>query len=198
MRVRPFLLQSLICVACLAPAVAASQGLVAEPAAPPDVASPRTYTKDGLKMQVPGNWTVVEDHPSDGENHRRVFIEADKTRFEVLTLDVGVVLIHTSEVLSLPDWAAHLYSLDVGDSQNYGPPKYSAYQLAPGVKAHATQFRHKLFEDDQPYARSLHVLAVKLCGVEWNCYASTWTLEANRNAAEAGIRKILETATFAD
>ena len=195
---RPLLLHSLICVACLAPVVGASQNLVVEPAAAPDVASPRTYTKHGLKMQVPGNWTVVEDHPSDGENQRRVIIEADKTRFEVLNLEVKINLVHTSEVLSLPDWAAHSYSLEVEDSEYYGPPKYSAYQLAPGVKAHATQFQYNLFEDDQPYAQRLHVLAVKQCGEEWNCYASTWTVEANRSAAEAGMQKIIETVTFAD
>lgn len=195
---RPSLLYGLICAASLAPVLAVSQDLVIEPAAAPDVASPRTYTKHGLKMQVPGNWTVLEDYPSDGENQRRVIIEADKTRFEVLSLEVTIIIVHKSEALSLPDWAAHSYSLDVEDSEYYGPPKYSAYQLAPGVKAHATQFKNNLFEDDQPYAQRLHVLAVKRCGEEWNCYASTWTLDANRKAAEAGIRKIMETVTFAD
>lgn len=194
----PVLLGSLLCIACLAPVAAIAQNLVVEPAAAPDVASPKTYTKDGLKMQVPGNWTVVEDHPGDGENQRRVFIEADKNRFEVLNLDVAVILIHTSETLTLPDWAAYLYSLDVGESESYGPPTYTPFQLAPGLKAHATQFQHTVFEDDQPYARRLHVLAVKRCGQQWNCYASTWTLDANRKAAEAGMRMIMETVTFAD
>ncbi len=149
-------------------------------------------------MQVPGNWTVVEDQPSDEENQRRVTIEADKTRFEVLNLEVTINLAHVSEAISLPEWAAYTYALDVDGSEHYGPPRYSAYQLAPGVKAHATQFQHNVWEDDAPYARRLHVLAVKQCGAQWNCYASTWTLEANREAADAGIRKIMETVTFED
>ncbi|KRG52911.1 hypothetical protein [Stenotrophomonas maltophilia] len=195
---KPFLFHSLICVACLAPVTAASRDLIVEPAAAPDVASPTTYTKDGLKMQVPGNWTVIKDHPSNEEDQRHVIIEADKTRFEVLNLEVVINLVHTSVVVSLPDWAAYSYSEEVGDSENYGPPKYSAYQLAPGVEAHATQFQHNIFESNQPYARRLHVLAVKRCSVEWYCYASTRTLSANRKAAEAGIRKIMESVTFAD
>lgn len=178
--------------------MAVSRDFVAEPAAAPDVASTTNYTKDGLKMQVPGNWNVVEDHPSDGANERRVFIEANKTRFEVLTLEVTVHLVPASHVLTLPEWAAHLYSEEVGDSENYGPPSYTAYQLSPEVKAHSTQFRHNVFEDDAPYSRRLHVLAAKRCGAQWNCYASTWTLDANRAAAETGIRKIMETVTFAD
>lgn len=194
----PVLLRSLLCVACVAPVAAVAQNLVVEPAAAPDVASPKSYAKDGLKMQVPGNWTVVEDHPSDGENQRRVLIEADKSRFEVLNLDVQIYVAHTSDATSLPDWAAYSYSLDVGKSGHYGPPTYTPFQLAPGVKAHATQFQHTLFEDDQPYAQRLHVLAVKRCGQQWNCYASTWTLDANRKAAEAGMRKIMETVTFTD
>lgn len=80
--------------------------MVAEPAAAPDVASAKTYMKQGLKMQVPGNWRVVEDHPSDGEDQRHVIIEADKTRFEVLNLEVRINLVHMSEAISLPDWAS--------------------------------------------------------------------------------------------
>jgi hypothetical protein len=83
----------------------------------------------------------------------------------VLNLEVVINLVHTSVVVSLPDWAAYSYSEEVGDSENYGPPKYSAYQLAPGVEAHATQFQHNIFESNQPYARRLHVLAVKRCSV---------------------------------
>ncbi|HCR33433.1 MAG TPA: hypothetical protein DIV57_08680 [Stenotrophomonas sp.] len=64
--------------------------------------------------------------------------------------------------------------------------------------AHVAQFQHHIFEDDEPYARRLQLLAVKQCSSGWDCYASIWTVDANRKAAEAGIRLIMGTVTFED
>ena len=192
------LLQSLICAACLVPTVAASKAFVAEPAAAPDVASPKTYAKDGLTMQLPGNWTVVEDHPANGDEQRRLLVEADKTRFEVMNVWLTINLVRAGDGPSLPEWAARSYAQEVGDSEHYGPPRYSTYPLAPGVDAHAAQFQHTVFEDSEPYARRLQLLAIKQCSAAWDCYASIWTVDANRKAADAGIRLIMETVTFAE
>jgi hypothetical protein len=38
----------------------------------------------------------------------------------VLNLEVVINLVHTSVVVSLPNWAAYSYSEEVGDSENYG------------------------------------------------------------------------------
>lgn len=107
-------------------------------------------------------------------------------------------LVRAGEGPSLPEWAAHSYAQEVSDSEYYGPPRYSTYPLAPGVDAHAAQFQHTVFEDSEPYARRLQLLAIKQCSAAWDCYASIWTVDANRKASDTGIRLIMETVRFAD
>ena len=187
----------LLAIALILPtaAVACSGTPAPEPAPRPDVTSPKRYAIDELRLELPGNWSGVWVGFDDETNNRYARFEADLERPGQLELEVRVDVAFVDQSVTLSEWAAAKYASQPNVAL-LGTPTYSAFELSPSIQAYATRYRDDRFPVGDLNRDRLQLVAIRGCGRGWSCYASTTTVDANREAAEAGIRLMLESMTY--
>ncbi len=187
----------LLAIALILPtaAVACSRTPAPQPAPRADVASPKRYTVDGLRLELPGNWSVAWAGFDEETDNRYLHVEADLKRPGQIELELRVDVAFVDQAATLSEWASAKY----GAQQDVAPletPTYSAFELSPSIQAYSTRFQDDRFPAGHPKREGVQLVAIQGCGRGWSCYASTTTVEANREAAEAGMRLMLESMTY--
>ncbi len=185
----------LLAIALILPTATVASNHMPEPAPQADVASPKRYRIDGLRLELPGNWSVTQVGFDDETNNRYVRVDADLERPRQIALESRVEVAFVDQAATLSEWASAKYASQP-DVALLGVPTYSAFGLSPSIQAYATRFRDDRFPVGHPNRDRLQLVAIRGCGRGWSCYASATTVEANREAAEAGIRLMLESMTY--
>lgn len=185
----------LLGLALILPTAGMASSHVPAPAPQADVASPKRYRIDGLGLELPGNWSVARVGFDDETNNRYVRVKADLERPGQIALESRIDVAFVDQAATLSEWASATYASQP-DVALFGEPTHSAFELSPSIQAYATRFRDDRFPVGHPNRDRLQLVAIRGCGRGWSCYASTTTVEANREAAEAGMRLMLESMTY--
>lgn len=166
-------------------------------AAAPDLAHPKLFKANGLSFQLPGDWRVTANDLLQDTDGRRVSIEADKSAFEVLNLDVVVQVLRTKVARSYEGTAQYLYQSQVDDKPTqYTKPDFASFMLSSKYPALASRYTHTIFKQDELYAHRLDLVTSKVCGMGWTCMVLSSGLAANESAAKQGMAKIYETIRY--
>lgn len=193
---RPAALIALVAtLACPSFGVAA-QDLQARPIDPPDVKNMKSYSRDGISFELPGNWIVTNNDLIEGGG-RNVSIEAEKADFETFALNANLHVYPEETAATLQESAEYLVNVYQDEQpENYSKPEYSEFNLGKDP-ALTVRYMHKAFETDSPYAKQFGLYARKPCGEGWICLIYTQTIEANESAARAGLQKMFENVRYA-
>ncbi|MBN3768965.1 hypothetical protein [Burkholderia sp. Se-20378] len=166
-------------------------------AAAPDLAHPKLFKANGLSFQLPGDWRVTANDPLQDTDGRGVSIEADKSAFAVLNLDVVVQVLRTKVAPSYEGTVQYLYRSQVDDKPTqYTKPDFASFMLSGKYPALASRYTHTLFKQDEFYAHRLDLVTSKICGKGWTCVVLSSGLAANESAAKQGMAKIYETIRY--
>ncbi|WP_176051205.1 hypothetical protein [Burkholderia sp. BCC1644] len=166
-------------------------------AAAPDLAHPKLFKANGLSFQLPADWKITANDPLRDIDGRGVSIEADKSAFQVLNLDVVVQVLRTKAAPSFDGTAQYLYESQVDDQPaQYTKPDFAPFMLNGKYPALASSYTHKIFNDDELYAHRLDLVTSKVCGKGWTCVVFSSGLAANESAAKQGMAKIYETIRY--
>ncbi|WP_321801726.1 hypothetical protein [Burkholderia sp. BCC1988] len=148
---------------------------------------PKLFKANGLSFQLPADWRITANDPLQGTDGRGVSIEADKSAFEVLNLDVVVQVLRTKVAPSSEGTAQYLYESQVDDKPaQYAKPEFAPFMLNGKYPALASRYMHTIFNQDELYAHRLDLVTSKVCGKGWTCVIFSSGLAANERAAEAG------------
>ncbi|WP_321810697.1 MULTISPECIES: hypothetical protein [unclassified Burkholderia] len=148
---------------------------------------PKLFKANGLSFQLPADWRITANDPLQGTDGRGVSIEADKSAFEVLNLDVVVQVLRTKVAPSSEGTAQYLYESQVDDKPaQYTKPEFAPFMLNGKYPALASRYMHTIFNQDELYAHRLDLVTSKVCGKGWTCVIFSSGLAANERAAEAG------------
>ncbi|WP_322026697.1 hypothetical protein [Burkholderia sp. BCC1977] len=161
------------------------------------MAHPKLFKADGLSFQLPSDWKVTANDPLQGADGRGVSIEADKSAFEVLNLDVVVQVLRTKVAPSFEGTAQYLYEIQVDDKPTqYTKPDFAQFMLNDKYPALASRYTHTIFNQDELYAHRLDLVTSKVCGKGWTCVIFSSGLAANESAARHGMARIYETIRY--
>ncbi|VWB80808.1 hypothetical protein BLA13014_03716 [Burkholderia aenigmatica] len=165
--------------------------------AAPDLAHPKRFNSNGLSFQLPADWRITANDPLEDTEGRGVGIEADKSAFEVLNLDVVVQVLRTKVAQSFEGTAQYLYKSQVDDkAAQYTKPNLVPFMLDNKYPALASRYTHKIFKQDELYAHRLDLVTSKVCGNGWTCVILSSGLAANESAAKQGMARIYETIRY--
>lgn len=163
----------------------------------PDLAHPKRFKANGLSFQLPADWRVTSNDPLEDTDGRGLRIEADKSAFEVLNLEVIVQVVRTKVALPFEGTAQYLYKSQVDDkAAQYTQPNFAPFMLNGKYPALASRYTHKIFKPDELYAHRLDLITSKVCGKGWTCVVLSSGLAANESAAKQGMAKIYETIRY--
>ncbi|RQR28511.1 hypothetical protein [Burkholderia sp. Bp9142] len=166
-------------------------------AATPDLAHPKLFKANGLNFQFPADWKITANDRLQDTDGRGVSIEADKSAFEVLNLDVVVQVLRTKVAPSFEGTAQYLYERQVDDKPaQYTKPDFAQFMLNDKSPALASRYTHTIFNQDELYAHRLDLVTSKVCGKGWTCVVFSSGLAANESAAKQGMAKIYETIRY--
>ncbi|RQS27953.1 hypothetical protein DIE03_19780 [Burkholderia sp. Bp8992] len=166
-------------------------------AAAPDLAHPKLFKSNGLSFQLPGDWRITANDRLQDTDGRGVSIQADKSAFEVLNLDVVVQVLRTKVAPSFEGTAQYLYQSQVDDKPTqYTKPDFMPFMLSGKYPALASRYTHTIFNQDELYAHRLDLVTSKVCGKGWTCVVLSSGLAANEGAAKQGMAKIYETIRY--
>ncbi|MEN2473604.1 hypothetical protein [Burkholderia sp. GS2Y] len=166
-------------------------------AAAPDLAHPKLFKANGLSFQLPADWRVTASDRLQDTDGRGISIEADKSAFEVLNLDVVVQVLRTKVAPSFEGTAQYLYESQVDDKPaQYTKPDFAPFMLNDKYPALASRYTHNIFNQDELYAHRLDLVTSKVCGNGWTCVVFSSGLAANESAAKQGMAKIYETIRY--
>ncbi|WP_230684592.1 hypothetical protein [Burkholderia cepacia] len=166
-------------------------------AAAPDLAHPKLFKTNGLSFQLPADWRVTANDRLQDTDGRGISIEADKSAFEVLNLDVVVQVLRTKVAPSFEGTAQYLYESQVDDKPaQYTKPDFAPFMLNDKYPALASRYTHNIFKQDELYAHRLDLVTSKVCGNGWTCVVFSSGLAANESAAKQGMAKIYETIRY--
>ncbi|KAF1033807.1 MAG: hypothetical protein GAK33_06152 [Burkholderia lata] len=166
-------------------------------AAAPDLAHPKRFQSNGLSFQLPVDWRITANDALQDTEGRGVSIQADKSAFEVLNLDVVVQVVRTKVAASFEGMAQYLYKSEVDDkAAQYTQPNFAPFMLDNKYPALASRYTHTIFNQGELYAHRLDLVTRKVCGKGWTCVILSSGLAANESAAKQGMARIYETIRY--
>jgi hypothetical protein len=166
---------------------------LAKPISLPDILHTKSYSKRGVKLAVPGNWTVTRN---EIEN-KVVFVElqANKPGLEGIALNTQIQIYPLSMAPSLQDVAEFLANFGREGSSDLTATEYQPLQISGG-EALGARYINNNFDAGSPYAKHFHIYARKACGKGFVCIVFTQTLEVNEQAARLGLDKVVSTLSY--
>lgn len=168
----------------------------ARPADAPQIDSPKTFSAKGLAFEYPGNWSEISHEEVEGSSCYNVYLEADKTEFEVLNLDAHVIACRNEDATDPQEYVDYLVTAtQTSDGGEYDrtevvPRKYGKHELF------AAHYRDKVEQIGPLYSRHLVMLGSAACGDGWTCYAYTQNLQVNEPMAGKAFALILDTVKY--
>lgn len=164
-----------------------------KPISLPDIQHTTSYSKRGVKLAVPGNWTVTRNETES----KVVFVElqANKPGLEGIALNTQLQIYPLSMAPSLQDAAEFLAKLAREGSLYLTATKYQPLPISEG-EALSARYTNNNFDAGSPYAKHFHIYARKACGKGFVCIVYTQTLEVNEQAARLGIDKVVSTLSY--
>ncbi|WEF31589.1 hypothetical protein [Pseudoduganella chitinolytica] len=159
----------------------------------PDVQHTTSYSKRGVKLALPGNWTVTRNETES--KVVQVDLEANKPGFEGIALNTQIQIYPLSMAPSLQETAEFLTKLAREDSKYLTATKYQPLQIS-GAEALGARYIDNNFNAGDPYAKHFHIYARKGCGKGFVCIVYTQTLEVNEQAARLGLDKVVSTLRY--
>ncbi|VWC35808.1 hypothetical protein BLA6993_06710 [Burkholderia lata] len=166
-------------------------------AAAPDLAHPKRFQSNGLSFQLPVDWRITANDALQDTEGRGVSIQADKSAFEVLNLDVVVQVVRTKVAASFEGMAQYLYKSEVDDkAAQYTQPNFAPFMLDNKYPALASRYTHTIFNQGELYAHRLDLVTRKVCGKGGTCVILSSGLAANESAAKQGMARIYETIRY--
>ncbi len=166
---------------------------LSKPMSLPDIEHTTRYSKRGVKLALPGNWTVVRNETKS--KVVLVELEANKPGLEGIALNTHLQIYPLSMAPSLQDAAEFLAESWRDGSPGLTPTKYQPFQISGG-KALGARYINNNFEAGSPYAKHFHIYARKACGKGFVCIIFTQTLEVNEQAARLGLDKVVSTLSY--
>lgn len=189
-------ISTLIPALLLVASTAIAQDSKARPADAPQIDAPKTFSAKGLAFKYPGNWSELGHEQVEGSSCYDVYLEAEKTEFEVLNLDAHVIACQNEDASDPQEYVGYLVTAtQTNDGGEYGPTeilprKYGKHELL------AAHYQDKVGQTGPLYSRHLVMLGSTACGEGWTCYAYTQNLQANEPMAGKAFALILDTVEY--
>ena len=135
--------------------VTAAEGF-SKPISPPDIQHTTSYSKRGVKLALPANWTVTRN-----ETQSKVVIvglEANKPGLEGIALNTQIQIYPLSMAPTLQEAAEFLANSWREGSLYLTATKYQPLQISGG-EALGARYTNNNFEAGSPYAKHFHIYA---------------------------------------